>query len=194
MGLSCPDVTAPEAAGCYCKAMTPHVEAWLRGPIPGIPALLMPAAHALVHAEDDGARALEGLTPEQIWTRPGNAASVGYHVRHIVGATDRLCTYARGEVLSEAQQSRRRAESSTPSPLPDASALTKEVNQAVAAALDQLRRTPPDTLLDERGVGRQGVPSNVIGLLFHAAEHAARHAGQALTTALLVRKEGRVNE
>jgi hypothetical protein len=40
----------------------------------------------------------------------------------------------------------------------------------------------PDTLLAERGV-REGVPSNVIGLLFHAAEHAARHAGQALTTA-----------
>ena len=171
--------------------MAAHVEAWLQGPIPEVPLLLMPAAHALMHAEQDAARALEGLTAEQLWTRRSSAASIGYHVRHLVGATDRLCTYARGEVLSEAQQSTRRAESSTPSPLPDASALTQELKQAVAAALDQLRRTPPDTLLAERGVGRGGVPSNVIGLLFHAAEHAARHAGQALTTAMLVREEGR---
>jgi uncharacterized damage-inducible protein DinB len=78
--------------------------------------------------------------------------------------------------------------------LPDAPALTQELKQAVAAALDQLRHTAPDTLLDERGVGRQGVPSNVIGLLFHAAEHAARHAGQALTTAMLGREKRRMKE
>ena len=167
--------------------MDTHVEAWLRGPVPGIPPLLMPAAHALMHAEDDGSRALDGLTPEQIWARPANAASVGYHVRHIVGATDRLCTYARGELLSGTQQSARRAESATPSPVPDAAMLTDELRRSVASALDQLRGTSSDTLLDVRGVGRQGVPSNVIGLLFHAAEHAARHAGQALTTAMIVR-------
>jgi uncharacterized damage-inducible protein DinB len=50
-----------------------------------------------------------------------------------------------------------------------------------------LRRTASDTLLDARGVGRQEVPSTVIGLLFHAAEHAARHAGQALTTARIIK-------
>ena len=171
--------------------VTTNVEAWLRGPVRDIPPILMPAAHALMHAEEDGTRALEGLTTERISMNGSSAASIGYHLRHIAGSIDRLYTYARGEVLSEAQQSTRRAESSTPSPLPDASALTKEVKQAVAAALDQLRRTPPDRLLDERGVGRQGVPSNVIGLLFHAAEHAARHAGQALTTAMLVKDEGR---
>ena len=171
--------------------MTTNVEAWLRGPVPDVPPLLMPAAHALMHAQEDATRALHGLTTEQIWMRRSSAASIGYHLRHIAGSIDRLCTYARAGTLTEAQQSQRRAESSTPSPLPDASALTREVKQAVAAALDQLRRTPPDTLLAERGVGREGVPSNVIGLLFHAAEHAARHAGQALTTAMLVREEGR---
>src|SRR5262245_15841753 len=170
--------------------MATHVEAWLRGPVAGIPSLLMPAAHALMHAEDDGTLALRGLTPEQIWTRPANAASIGYHVRHIVGATDRLCTYARGETLSEAQQSARRAEPSTPTTLPDATMLTEELKRSVATALDQLRRTTPDTLLDVRGVGRQGMPSTVIGLLFHAAEHAARHAGQAITTASIVKEEG----
>jgi hypothetical protein len=31
------------------------------------------------------------------------------------------------------------------------------------------------------------LPRNVLGLLFHVAEHSARHAGQAITTAKVVR-------
>ena len=39
-------------------------------------------------------------------------------------------------------------------------------------------------------VGRAGLPSTVRGLLFHAAEHAQRHAGQIVTTAKIVRALG----
>ena len=39
------------------------------------------------------------------------------------------------------------------------------------------------SLLDERKVGRAGLPATVLGLLFHAAEHTTRHVGQAITTA-----------
>jgi uncharacterized damage-inducible protein DinB len=42
-------------------------------------------------------------------------------------------------------------------------------------------------LLEFRGVGRAQLPSNVLGLLFHAAEHASRHTGQVVTTAKIVR-------
>jgi hypothetical protein len=35
---------------------------------------------------------------------------------------------------------------------------------------------------DERLVGRLKLPSTVVGLLFHAAEHTQRHVGQAATT------------
>ena len=35
-----------------------------------------------------------------------------------------------------------------------------------------------------------GLPSNGFGLLSHAAEHAARHAGQAVTTAKIVHGMG----
>jgi hypothetical protein len=35
-------------------------------------------------------------------------------------------------------------------------------------------------------VGRGRLPSTVIGLLFHAAEHTQRHAGQVVTTARIV--------
>jgi hypothetical protein len=36
-------------------------------------------------------------------------------------------------------------------------------------------------------VGRMKLPSNVLGLLFHAAEHTQRHVGQVVTTAKVVR-------
>jgi len=42
------------------------------------------------------------------------------------------------------------------------------------------------TLTDARAVGRQRLPSTVIGLLVHAAEHTTRHAGQIITTAKIV--------
>jgi uncharacterized damage-inducible protein DinB len=37
-------------------------------------------------------------------------------------------------------------------------------------------------LTDPRGVGRKQLPSTVLGLLFHAAEHTMRHTGQLLVT------------
>ena len=51
----------------------------------------------------------------------------------------------------------------------------------------QLRATPRESLLDDRKVGRAGLPTTVLGLLFHAAEHTTRHVGQAITTALIQR-------
>ena len=38
-------------------------------------------------------------------------------------------------------------------------------------------------LTDVRGVGRAQVPSTLIGVLVHAAEHTTRHLGQLLVTA-----------
>src|SRR3569623_3526933 len=78
-------------------------EPWLRGPIPGMPAMIMPAAHALMQAAEDSPWAVEGLTNEQLWALPGGAAAVGFHLRHLGGSIDRLLTYARGEMLTAAQ-------------------------------------------------------------------------------------------
>ena len=165
---------------------TPRTEAWLSGPVDGVPPLLMPVAHALLHAQEDATRAVRDLETEEIWKDRG-AASVGYHLRHLGGALDRLFTYARGEALSPEQRSALRTETLPGTPPADAAALTRELEAMIARAIGQLKTTPPDTLLAPRGVGRQQLPSNVLGLLFHAAEHAARHAGQAVTTARLVR-------
>src|SRR3569623_3365500 len=85
-------------------------EPWLRGPIPEMPAMIMPAAHALMQAAEDIPRAVEGLTIEQLWTLPGGAAAVGFHLRHLGGSIDRLLTYARGEMLTDAQMAQLDAE------------------------------------------------------------------------------------
>lgn len=169
--------------------MTP-MEAWLRGPVEGVPPLLQPVAHMILHAVDDVNVALEGLTPEQIWASPGGAASVAYHVRHLIGSLDRLFTYARGEALSDAQRDALKQESVTPDPLPDAAALAAELRAAADRAIDQLRATDPARLLDARGVGRKQIPTTVLGLLAHGGEHSARHAGQAITTAKITRRAG----
>ncbi len=162
-------------------------EAWLRGPVAGIPPLLNPAAHALQHAAEDAARALDGLPPDALWHRPGAAASVGYHVRHLIGALDRLLTYARGESLTPGQLQALAREVEPGDPPADGATLLSELTVAVDRAIDQLRRTSEASVLEARVVGRRRLPSTVIGLIFHAAEHSARHAGQALTTAKILR-------
>lgn len=163
------------------------LDAWLRGPLPGVPPLLMPAAHALVQTVDDVEAAAASLTSEELWRRPGGAASVGFHLRHIVGVTDRLLTYARGETLTEAQLTWLASEAEPGTPPATARSLLDEVRRAVDAALDQLRGTDPDTLLEVRHVGRQKLESPVLGLLYHAADHAQRHAGQVVATAGILR-------
>ena len=171
-------------------------EPWLRGPLPGISPLLQPAAHAFVMAREDVTTALAGITGEQLWLEPGGAASLGFHVAHLAGSTDRLLTYARGEALSSAQRetlARERTLSSSQRRLDD---LLSEWHVTVASALQQLSATPDEALLLPRLVGRAQLASTVLGLLFHAAEHASRHTGQVVTTAKLIRGRsgGRIAE
>jgi uncharacterized damage-inducible protein DinB len=167
--------------------MTSLPEAWLRGPLPGVDPYLTPAAHALVQASVDLERAARGLTAEQLWARPGGAAAPGFHLRHIAGVIDRLFTYARGEALNEAQRAALTAESVPGDSPPDADTLIERAQSAIAAALEVFRDTPREKLLEPRAVGRKQLPSTVLGLYSHAAEHAMRHTGQLITTAKIVR-------
>lgn len=162
-------------------------EVWLRGPVPGVHPVLMPVAHALLQvAEDlDGSGVLE-LSPAQLWTRPGGAASVGYHLQHLAGSTDRLLTYARGESLTDEQRAALAAEKSPPEPPPTAQQLVEQVHRVVQRAVTQLRETPAQEIHTACAVGRAALPSTVLGLLFHSAEHATRHMGQVITTVKVV--------
>ncbi len=161
-------------------------EAWLRGPIAGIPASLQPVAHALVQVREEVERAVAGLTPGQLGARPAGVASLAFHLAHIPGSLDRLFTYARGETLSEPQRRAASAEKD-PGAAPDAAALLTGLAGGIEGALARLREWPEASLLDPRSVGRAALPSTVLGLLFHAAEHAQRHSGQVIVTARLVR-------
>jgi|HubBroStandDraft_2_1064218.scaffolds.fasta_scaffold00689_4 hypothetical protein len=157
-------------------------EFWLRGPVPSIPPLLQPAAHALLQAQADLARAARGLDAADLWARPGGVAPIGFHLRHTAGSIGRLLTYAAGENLTPEQMAALRDEESPGNPPEAAVALLAGVDRAVSRALGILRVTPEATLALPRAVGRAQLPSTVAGLLFHLAEHAQRHAGQALTT------------
>ena len=167
--------------------MTSQPEAWLRGPMPGIDPYLMPAAHALMQASEDLEHAARGLTAEQLWARPGGAAAPGFHLRHIAGVIDRLFTYARGEALDDSQREALSAESTPGDSPPGADALIARAQRAISTALDTFRDTPREKLLEPRAVGRKKLPSTVLGLYSHAAEHAQRHTGQLITTAKIVR-------
>jgi len=158
----------------------------MRGPIEGVDPLLMPVAHALVQARDELQRMSSQIPAEHVWLRPGGAASIGFHVRHLGAALDRLFTYARAERLSETQKDAFRSEAEPGNPPAALADLVHEASAQIDRALDQLRRTPSDRLLEHRGVGRAQLPSNVLGLLFHAAEHSTRHAGQLITTAKIL--------
>jgi uncharacterized damage-inducible protein DinB len=107
-------------------------------------------------------------------------------VRHAAGSLDRLFTYARGEQLSSTQREALASEGE-----PDLSSdvdrhLVDAFDRAVERALEQLRTTSEATLLEARGVGRARLPTTVLGLLFHAAEHTQRHLGQLVTTTILI--------
>jgi len=167
--------------------VSPQPEPWLRGPVRGIPALLQPAAHAFVLALEDSESAVAGLTAEQLWVEPGGAGSPGFHLLHLAGSTDRLLTYARGEALSEVQRSALATEKKITAPYPSLDDLLTRWRATVEGALRQLSATPEATLNDARLVGRAQLPSTVIGLLFHAAEHAQRHAGQLVTASKIIR-------
>ncbi len=159
-------------------------EPWLRGPIEGVHHTVMPIAHSLLQAAEDLQRVTEGLTEEQLRATPGGAASVGFHLKHIASSLDRLYTYARGEKLTDEQFMVLRSEQE-----PDSRATSELVAATISQiekAIGQLRKIRPEELHDIRLVGRAGLPSNQLALLYHGAEHVQRHIGAMIATAKIL--------
>src|SRR5262249_34839662 len=77
-----------------------HPEPWLCGPLADVSVMTMPAAHALTQSRADLEVHAAGLTVEQIWSEPGGAPAVGFHLRHIAGSIDRLLAYTAGRSLT----------------------------------------------------------------------------------------------
>jgi len=116
-------------------------------------------------------------------------ASVAFHLRHICGVVDRLITYAKGSALDATQLAYLAAESTKDDAVSVAS-LLDALHRRLHEAVDTLKEIDEGSLTAFRGVGRKQLPSTVIGLLFHAAEHTMRHMGQLLVTARVL-KAGR---
>ncbi len=159
-------------------------EPWMRGPIEGVPALLSPLLYSFQQAREDLTRFTEALTTEQIWVQPHGFGSVGFHLRHIAGSTDRLTTYLEGRQISEAQLDFLKHEH-------DPGATREELLAGMDAAFQRtetiVRALDPARLSDPREIGRKKLPTTVIGLLTHVAEHTQRHVGQAISAAKLAR-------
>ena len=158
------------------------IEVWQRGPLEEVPALLQPVAHALLQAREELTNLVSNFPEELLWERPAGVASPAFHLQHLSGVLDRVFTYAREEALSDHQLDQLHAEDSSPQTGATISNLLTRFNQQVDKAIAQLKNTDENTLTEFRGVGRKLLPSTVIGLLVHGAEHTMRHIGQLMVT------------
>ncbi len=168
--------------------MSTRPEVWLRGPLDDVPALLQPVAHALLQAREELEALMLDFPDVLLWQKPAGMASAGFHLQHLTGVLDRLFTYARNEQLNWQQLDYLESEGKFKPELTTKSLVETFSNQ-VDIVLKQLKHTDVATLTDFRPVGRGKLPSTVIGLYTHAAEHTMRHMGQLLVTVKVV-KEG----
>jgi hypothetical protein len=156
-------------------------EVWLRGPLTDVPPLLQPVAHALLEAREEVGAIMEGFPEDSLWRRPAGVASPGFHLQHLAGVLDRMCTYARGEPLSEGQIRALAAEGKPDENL-SINVLVGKFFDQVDRTVVQLKATQEADLTSPCCVGRAQLPSTVVGVLFHAAEHTMRHVGQLFVT------------
>lgn len=157
-----------------------HPEPWLRGPVDGVHPLIAPVLYAFQQAREDLAHYTAGIGAGQLWATPHGFGSVGFHLRHIAGSTERLMAYVQGKQLTPQQLAAAGAEHE---PGADRDTLLAELERVFQEAEAVVRRIDPATLADRREVGRKHLPTTVIGLLTHIAEHIQRHVGQAIVSA-----------
>ncbi|HUP12864.1 MAG TPA: DinB family protein [Niastella sp.] len=167
-------------------ATSSQPEYWLRGPVPEVPPLLQPVAHALLQARYEVQTLMQDFEDRLLWEKPAGVASVGFHLQHLSGVLDRLFTYAKGQSLSPEQLQRLKGEGKEEGTGTTSKELIHAFEEQVEKAIAQLRITAESTLTETRRVGRAGLPATVLGLLVHAAEHTMRHTGQLLVTVKVV--------
>ena len=161
--------------------MENKVEAWLDGPVAGIPAILQPVAHTLIQAKNEINAMLQQFPDNKLWEQPAGVASVGFHLQHIVGVLDRLFSYAHGKRLSNLQLKYLSEEGLRDDKI-GLQHLLAALSSKIDSSVEELKTFDPARITEARGVGRKQLPSSVLGLLFHAAEHTMRHTGQMLVT------------
>jgi len=162
--------------------MTKKTEVWLRGPLAGIPALLQPVAHALLQAREEVNELMINFPANLLWVKPAGLASPGFHLQHLSGVLSRLFTYANGSQLNQFQFDALASEGKPDGENCTVAVLLETFNRQIDVCLLELGKTDRFLLTEPRTVGRTKLPSTVIGLYTHAAEHTMRHVGQLLVT------------
>ena len=157
-------------------------EPWLRGPISDVHPLLAPVLYAFRHAREDLAKWTKDLSNEQLAATPHGAGSISFHMHHIAGSTGRLMTYVQGRQLTPEQL----AVIETENRPGTREELLSQLDLAFSRAEQVVRGLDPSTLAQPRTVGRKLLPTTVIGLLTHIAEHTMRHTGEAIVVARAV--------
>ena len=163
------------------------LEVWQRGPIKDVPVLLQPVAHALLQAREEINKLMIDFPDNLLWEKPAGVASPSFHLQHLSGVLDRVFTYARNEKLSPEQLIQLQEEDQTFIENLTVSELIARFSLQVNNALMQLKNTNEHSLTEARGVGRKLIPSTVIGLLVHGAEHTMRHLGQLIVTIRVIK-------
>ncbi len=146
---------------------------------------LQPVAHALLQAREEVTELMNHFNQDKLWEKPAGVASVGFHLQHMVGVLDRLFTYAKGELLNNNQFEYLKKEGQ-PDETIELPTLVNAFSKQVDKAIEVLRHEDKDDLHQFRTVGRAQLPTTVIGLYIHAAEHTMRHLGQLLVTARIM--------
>ncbi len=163
-------------------------EVWLRGPVANIPVLLQPVAHALLQAREEVNEMLINFSEDHLWDKPAGVASVGFHLQHLTGVLDRLFTYARNKPLNKDQLDYLFKEGNAEQCNVSTQELVQLFDNQVDKSLAELSNTGEQTLQENRSVGRSQLPSTLLGLLFHSAEHTMRHVGQLYVTVKVIKK------
>ena len=97
-----------------------------------------------------------------------------------------MLSYAQGSALTQEQFDYLKSEGIHDKPN-TTEALIANFQQKVVEAMTYFKTLDESTIKSARTVGRKELPSTVIGLLFHAAEHSQRHLGQLIATASFVK-------
>jgi hypothetical protein len=162
-----------------------------------------PVRRAVLHALELAAEDVEWwaapLNDEQMFARPAGLPPVAFQLRHMARSLDRLLTYAESgfvdssqspvsqlPVLSVAQMEALNSEMSEEG---SAAEVMAEFRTGLARAMERVLAVASEQFAEVRGVGRKRLPTTVVGLLIHCAEHTQRHVGQMITTVKVVTKQ-----
>jgi hypothetical protein len=158
-------------------------EPWLRGTLTDLPLLQRALVHSLQMAQEDVAKWCGGLDETELHARPFELPSIAFQLRHIARSLDRFCCYAEGVPLTQEQLDTLASEMDG---VGSSEAIFGELEQSLEKTRQRLGaivRQLPDKPV---AIGRKRLPTTLVGLLIHAAEHTQRHVGQAITTAKVI--------